>query len=271
MAVIGYNGAAVSAAYYLNQNTANLNQSITSLASGSRLADPSQDAAGVAVSGDITASIARLGAVSQGTQDIVSFAQDTDGFLKTIQSQLTRMSELAASATNGSFGSADRANYQTEFAVLQTQINTITADAKFNGTALFTTGTISTAIDSAGDTDSFTTSTTGNTTSLGISSSDISTTTSAATAVTALNTAIQSLTTRRAAVNADVSKFNFYVQNIATETTNLKAANSAVANVDVAAESTLQAQNNILLQASASMLSQANSSEQSLLTVIQGH
>ena len=50
MSVIGYNAAAVNAAYYLNQNTNSLNSSIAELASGSRLADASNDAAGVAVS-----------------------------------------------------------------------------------------------------------------------------------------------------------------------------------------------------------------------------
>jgi len=114
MAVIGYNSAAVNAAYYLNQNTSALNSSIQELASGSRIADPANDAAGVAVSGQMTAAIAQLGAATQGAQDVISFAQTTDGFLSTIQQQLTRMSELAQEATNGAFGSADRANYSTD-------------------------------------------------------------------------------------------------------------------------------------------------------------
>lgn len=268
MAVIGYNAAAVGAAYYLNQNTINLGSSIKQLSSGSRLADPSQDAAGVAVSGDIVAQVGRLGAATQGAQDVVNFAATTDGFLSTIQKQLTRMSELAQSATNGSFGSADRSDYATEFKVLQTQIDSIVTNASFNGTSLFSAGTISVGIDASGHTDSFTTSTVGNTTSLGITNVSIGTTTAAGAAVTALVTAIQSLTTRRASVNADVSKFNFYVQNIATESTNLQAANSSIANVDVATESTKLAQNNILVQASSSMLAQANSSEQSLLGLL---
>ena len=273
MAVIGYNNAAVNAAYYLNQNTAALNSSIQELASGSRIANPANDAAGVAVSGQMTASIAQLGAASQGAQDVISFAQTTDGFLSTIQQQLTRMSELAQEATNGAFGSADRANYATEFGVLQTQINTIANNAQFNGTSLFPTAntTITVAIDSSGTTDSFTTSSVGNTTSLGINASTIDTTTNAALAITALNSAITSLTARRASVNADISKFNFYVQNIATETTNLQAANSSIADVDVATESTQLAKNNILLQASSSMLAQANSSQNSLLTLLNSH
>jgi flagellin len=271
MAVIGYNSAAVNAAYYLNQNQNALNQSISDLASGSRLANPSTDAAGVAVSGNLQASIARLGAASQSVGDVVSFAQTTDGFLSTIQQELSRMSELAQSATNGSFGSADRANYATEFTTLQSQIDTIVSNAQFNGSSLFTAGTITVGIDANGTTDSFATSTVGNTTSLGINGITIGTTTAAATAVGLLTTAITSLTSRRATVNADISKFNFYTQNIATETTNLQAANSAISNVDVATESTKLAQNNILVEASSSMLAQANSSQNSILTLLQGH
>ena len=268
MAVIGYNSSAVNAAYYLNQNTNALNSSIQELASGSRLADPSTDAAGVAVSGDMTARIARLGAATQASQDVISFAQTTDGFLSTIQQQLSRMSELAESATNGAFGSADRANYATEFNTLRTQIDSIASNAQFNGSNLFVAGTVSVAIDSAGTTDTFATSTVGNTTSLGINGTTIDTTTAAAAAIGLLNTAISSLTSRRATVNADISKFNFYVQNQQTESTNLQAANSRISDVDVVTESTMLAKDNILQQASSSMLAQANASQATLLTLL---
>jgi flagellin len=270
MAVIGYNAAAVNAAYYLNQNNAALGSSIAELASGSRLANASNDAAGVAVSGNMTASIARLGAATQAVQDVVSFAQTTDGFLSTIQQELSRMSELAQSATNGAFGSADRANYATEFNTLLTQIDTIANNAQFNGSSLFTGGAVTVAIDASGTTDSFATSTVGSAASLGLTGVTIGTTTAAASAIGTLSTAIQTLTSRRAQVNADISKFNFYVQNISTETTNLQSANSLISDVDVATESTQLAKNNILVQASSSMLAQANASQNSLLTLLNG-
>ncbi len=269
MAVIGYNSAAVGAAYYLNQNQMALNSSITQLSSGSRLADPSQDAAGVAVSGNLTAAVARLGAASQATADVVSFAQTADGFLSTIQQQLTRMSELAQQATNGAFGTADLSDYNTEFTTLQSQINTIATNAQFDGQSLFPAGggTISVGIDDHGTTDTLALSAL-TTTSLGVNALTVGTTTAADSAVTTLSTAIQTLTTQRATVNANVAKFNFYTQNIQTESTNLQAANSQIQNVDVATESTKLAQNNILLQASTSMLAQANQSQQSILSLL---
>ena len=61
------------------------------------------------------------------------------------------------------------------------------------------------------------------------------------------------------------------MQNIQTESTNLQAANSSIKDVDVATESTELAKENILVQASSSMLAQANSSQNSLLTLLQGH
>ena len=189
MSVIGYNAAAVNAAYYLNQNTSNLNAAIGELASGSRLANPANDAAGVAVSGAITASIGQLGAASQAAQDVVSFAQTTDGFLSTIQQQLSRMSELAQSATNGAFGSADLADYNTEFSDLVTQINSIFTNADFDGANIFS-GTnasagITVAVDAQGNTDSLKALTVSTLTNLGLStSSTISTTTASSSAWT---------------------------------------------------------------------------------------
>ena len=273
MAVIGYNAAAVNAAFYLNQNTNNLNSAIQELSSGSRISNPSNDAAGVAVSGNMTAQISRLTAATQASQDVVSYAQTADGFLSTIQQQLSRMSELAQSATNGAFGSADLTDYNTEFSDIVNQISTIFSNADFDGAKIFSgtnaTNGITVAIDASGTTDSLAAPTVTSLTDLGLStSSTISTTTAAESMITTLNSAITSLTSARAHVNADISKFNFYVQNQQTESTNLQAANSRIADVDVATESTMLAQDNILQQASTSMLAQANSSQSSLLTLL---
>ncbi|PAW75369.1 MAG: hypothetical protein B9S32_17970 [Verrucomicrobia bacterium Tous-C9LFEB] len=276
MASIGTNVGALNASFYLNVNNDNLSKNIKRLSSGSRLADAVDDAAGVAVSGKLDATVARLGAAAEGASNIVSFAQTTDGFLSTIQQQLTRMSELAERATNGSFGTSDLANYAAEFNNLKTQINNIQSNAKFNGQALFTTAAISTAINADGVTDTLalaalsTNSGTSTATQvyLAISALAVTSTASAGAAVTALSTAIQNLTTQRANTNADIAKFNFHVQNIRTENVNIQAANGRIKDLDIANESTLLAKNNILLQASTSMLAQANSSQQAVLSLL---
>lgn len=269
MSSIGTNVGALNASFYLSQNTAALTKSVTKLAAGSRLADPSDDAAGVAVSGKLDANIKRLGAAAEGSQNLISFAQTTDGFLKTIQQQLTRMSELAQRATNGAFGSADRANYNIEFARIRDQVSSILTNAKFNGETLFQANTsIAVAISAQGDTDVFSKVSITNLTGIGINASTIGTTTVAISAIAALNNAIATITTKRAEVNADISKFNFHIQNIQTEQINVQAANGRLKDLDVAAESTELAKENILVQASTAMLAQANISNQNVLSLL---
>ncbi|MEM9399309.1 MAG: flagellin [Verrucomicrobiota bacterium] len=269
MATIGTNVSALNASFYLTRNNESLERSLRRLASGSRLAVPSDDAAGVAVSGKLDANVKRLIAATEGAQNVISYAQTTDGFLKTIQQQLTRMSELAQRATNGAFGSADRANYNTEFTTIRDQITQLLTTAKFNGETLFETNSITVAINAQGDTDYFSKINLTNITSLGLDASTIGTTTAAGSAITAVTEALSSITTQRALVNAAISRFNFHITNIRTERINVEAANSRIKDLDVAQESTRLSKNNILLQTATAMLAQANQSQQSVLQLLQ--
>lgn len=276
MASIGTNIGALSASFYLNQNNAALTKNIKRLSSGSRLADPTDDAAGVAVSGQLDATITRLQAASDSAQNVISFGQTADGFLNTIQQQVTRMSELAERATNGTFGSSDLANYAVEFNNLKAQINQIAGNASFNSSSIFTTIPITTSIDAQGNTDvlNLASLSTGSGTStatqiyLNIAGLDITSTVSAQAAIGTLDNAINSITTERASINADIAKFNFHVTNIGTETVNIQAADSRIKDLDIATESTELSKNNVLLQAATSMLAQANSSQQVVLTLL---
>jgi flagellin len=269
MSTIGVNVGAVNASYFLTINSEALSKNVRRLSSGSRLADPVDDAAGVAVSGKLDATIRRLSAAVEGSQNVISFAQTTDGFLKVIQEQLTRMSELAQRATNGAFGSADRANYNTEFTLIREQIGSMLTNGQFNGTSVFANGAISVAITAQGDVDTFDRVNITDVTALGLGTiTTIATVTQAQTAISAVRTALESITTSRAQVNADISKFQFHIQNIRNESTNLAAANSRIKDLDVATESTALSRNNILLQASTSMLAQANQSQQNILSLL---
>ena len=64
----------------------------------------------------------------------------------------------------------------------------------------------------------------------------------------------------RAQVGGSMSRVTFAADNIASQKTNMKAALGRIVDVDIAAESTRLAKYNVLVQASASMLAQANSS-----------
>ena len=72
--------------------------------------------------------------------------------------------------------------------------------------------------------------------------------------------AIQNIATLRADNGASMSRLRFAGDEMALQKTNLQAANGRIIDVDIAEESTRLAKYNVLVQASASMLAQANAS-----------
>jgi flagellin len=130
--------------------------------------------------------------------------------------------------------------------------------------------TLSISINAEGDTDTMALNVTGTLASLGLTNITIGDITSAISSISSINNAIQTLTTRRAEINADISKFNFHISNIRTEKVNVEAANGRIKDLNVAEESTQLSKSNILLQASTAMLAQANASQQSVLQLLQG-
>ena len=71
--------------------------------------------------------------------------------------------------------------------------------------------------------------------------------------------ALENVATLRAENGASMSRLRFAGQEMAVQETNLIAAKGRITDVDIAAESTRLAKYNVLVQASASMLAQANS------------
>ena len=65
-----------------------------------------------------------------------------------------------------------------------------------------------------------------------------------------------------------MSRLSFASENISTQKSNMQAALGRIVDVDVAAESTRLARNNVLVQASAAMLAQANSNPEIALMLI---
>lgn len=271
MAVINTNVSSLNASFYLSSASEGLKKSIQRLSSGSRLADAADDAAGIAVSSKLDSSIKRLTAASEGAQNLISFSQTADSFLKVIQDQLTRMSELAVRATNGAFSDSDRTNYSTEFLKLQTNITNQITNAKFNGTNVFSTTATVTGTVSADGANFFTLTLVNAMSSISAitaASVSVSTVAGASAAIGALTTALGSIASDRATVNADISSINFYITNLQAENVNVTAANSRIKDLDFAAESTELAKYNILVQAGTAMLAQANTSTQSTLSLL---
>jgi flagellin len=80
--------------------------------------------------------------------------------------------------------------------------------------------------------------------------------------------AIQQLASDRANIGANEESLTYYSNQLSSLNNNLQAANSQIADVDVATESTNYAKDNILVQSGTAMLAQANSMPQSVLKLL---
>jgi flagellin len=251
--VINTNYAATLASNNLASSSANLQKSLNRLSSGSKIVSPADDAGGLAVSMKLSAAAKSLGAQKNNIGNAVSFLQTQDGAMKTAAAALERMSELAVMNQDVTKTTNDTANYQTEFAALSTELGQI-AGQTFNGKNLFgsaTVGTVNGVVLTGADL-----------------TAQIGAVTIANTAG-AIDSAIQNVATLRATNGAAQSRLGFESDLVTTNKANLEAANSRIVDVDVAEESTQLARWNTLVQAGTSMLSQANSSAQTALKLLQ--
>jgi len=273
---INTNTSATVSASNLNSTNTMLQRSLQRLSSGSRIVNSFDDAGGLAVSMKMSAAIRRTDATNINLQNAQSFLKTQDGAFGTATKVLTRMSELATLSQDVTKTSGDTANYQTEFTALQSQLTALGSE-KFNGVALFgsgstdaTTSTVYTNEDSSTSTNITKANLTGATSmATAISSGTVISSVSAAQAtVTSVNTALEALATMRAQNGSEASKLNFAQEMLTTNKNNLEAANGRIIDVDVASESTQLARFNILQQAGTAMLAQANQSAQSVLRLL---
>lgn len=294
---INTNAAAVTASYNLSNNNASLQKSLARLSSGKRIIQTSDDAGGLAVSMKLSASVSRMRGVSNNIQNAISYLDVQDGVLQGAAGIITRMAELKALSQDVLKNSSDIANYNSEFKNLQVQLYQISQET-FNGVSLFATKATGGASDGVfGGTEAqdntvsiYTTETgaSGSVVSLNkgmllsaltFSSSDAKTnlaygtagaktlSATASSSAVSLSTltvsfftqAIENVATLRAENGGAVSRLQFALEAANRSKSTLEAANGRIMDVDIAEESTRLAKYNILVQASASMLSQANS------------
>ena len=266
--VINTNVAASVSAGNLMQSQSALAKSLARLSSGSKIVNPADDAAGLAVSMRFDAQIKRTDAAKSNVSDAMSFTQTQDGYLSKISSALNRMSELSVLAQDVTKTDSDRSLYNNEFQQLSQYVTTA-ATKDFNGVSLFSTNSLNVTIDSDGSTFSMSGVDLGASAYTTATGSNISTTVAAATALTDLKAAITQLSTDRATIGAYQSRLNFTSDQLSVSSENLSAANSNIKDVDVAKESTEYARENILVQSGTSMLAQANQMPQSVLKLLQ--
>ncbi|MBI4180124.1 flagellin FliC [bacterium] len=207
------------------------------IASGLRINRASDDAAGLAVSEQLSTQRRGLDVAGRNIQDFTSLAQTAEAGLGEIQNMSQRINELAIQASNGTLTGDDRRLIQEEISQLTQEIDRQATATEFNGQPLLT-GTFSGTAQvgpNAGDTLTLSISAT-DASSLGLADVDVTTQAGAQNAISSAQGAVNSVATQRADIGATVnrlqSSFNFTgAAGIATT-----AAESRIRDADVAAE-----------------------------------
>ena len=301
---INTNSAAITAAYNLGKNNAHLQKSLARLSSGTRITSPSDDAGGLAVSMKLNAAINRTRAAVTNVQNARSFAEVQDGGLQAAARIVDRMAELKSLSTDVLKSTTDKANYDTEFQALRSQLWAISQET-FNGVSLFSSSAtfgaakvkdtdfveVLTSSQGSGGAvvslnksllasavtvdDLLNPSTTGtahaNATALAHDSGSAGAVDAIGLANVSIATftqALNNIATLRAENGASVSRLSFAEDHLRLSQANLQAANSRIVDVDIAEETTRLAKYNILVQASAAMLAQANMSPSAALLLL---
>ena len=261
--VINTNIGAGRTSRLLAESTQKLNGALQRLASGSKIIEPQDDAAGLAVATKFNAAISRNNAVQNNITSALSYSQTQDGFLQKVSKALDRMSELMTLAKDATKSTNDKTNYNTEFTDLKNYISDI-GTKEFNGVSLFDGSAMAVTKDSDGNTWNLNATDLNDTDLASVIASGFVVTGTLAT----MTTAVENVSTHRAKVGANIQRLQLTNEQIGVLNENLSASVSRITDVDVATESTKFARYNILVQSGTAMLAQANLLPQNALRLL---
>ena len=294
---VNTNVSSINAQRKLTNATNNLNVSYQRLASGLRINSAKDDAAGLQIADRLTSQINGLNQGNRKTNDGIALAQTIEGALDETTNMLQRIRTLAVQSANGTNTQADRDALQQEVTSLSNEITRIAKQTTFAGAlvlngkfstanrkSLFPTGSVTFQVGAnAGDTlklawsRSFTM--TGIATQAGVVVdaannktgfilSDTNAKSLARWSVSAADTAtntlanidkfIQLVDSRRSELGALQNRMESTIRNQANISENEADARSRIRDTDFASETAALTQNNIIQQASQSVLAQAN-------------
>lgn len=274
---VNTNVSAINAQRQLFDVSDRLNTSFERLSSGFRINSASDDAAGLQISDRLTSQVQGLNQAVRNANDAISLTQTAEGALGEVTTSLQRIRQLAVQSQNGINSSADREALQKEVTALRTEISRIATTTQFgnvnlldgNFSAKFLVGanegqTISVNLSSTnlGQINGF------SATGLGIVSNDISTATGASALLGDVDAAISGIGAVRADLGALQNRFQSTIRNLSNISENLSAARSQIMDTDFAAETAELTRNQIVQQASISVLSQANQRPQAALSLL---
>lgn len=283
----------VSALIANNQMGRNVNaqsKSMEKLSSGVRIKRAVDDAAGLAISEKMRAQIKGLDQAGRNVQDGISVVQTAEGALEETGNILQRMRTLSVQSSNETNTAEERQKIADELLQLKDEVERISSSIEFNGKKLLDGSSTEIRLQVGAN---FGTNVAGtsnnnneikvalvNTSSImskaGITSSTIASlnadgtsgTNAAKQMVSSLDVALKELNTSRAKLGAQQNRLESTQNNLNNTIENVTAAESRIRDTDVASEMVNLSKMNILVQASQSMLAQANQQPQGVLQLL---
>ncbi len=269
--VVQHNMTSMNANRQLGITVGNQAKATEKLSSGYKVNRAGDDAAGLTISEKMRSQIRGLNKASTNAEDGISAIQTAEGALNEAHEILQRMNELATQAANDTNTSSDRTAIKKEVDALTSELNRISSTTQFNTMNLLDgtfTGknlqvgalngqTIAISIGSM------------SAATLGVDSLEVDDNTNAGQSMSKIQAAISKVSTQRSALGALQNRLEHTVKNLDTTAENTQAAESRIRDTDMANQMVEYSKNSILQQAGQSMLAQANSANQGVLSLLQ--
>lgn len=288
--IINHNLSAIYSNRMLKFNVWEINKTSEKLSSGMRINRAGDDASGLAVSEKMRGQIRGLRQAARNSEDGISLIQTAEGYLDEINSILQRLRELSVQASNGIYSTEDRMQIQVEVSALIDEIDRVASHAQFNGFNILT-GRFSRGSDAAQPVSSMWFHIganmdqreriyigTLNSQGLKIKSPigpphaatfiSISTQDKANNSIGMIDRALTIVNKQRADLGAYQNRLEFATKGLMIGYENLQSAESRIRDTDMAETMVVHTKNNILIQASTAMLTQANQQSQVVLQLL---
>lgn len=269
------NMGAINAQRNLIGSQRSIQKSMSQLASGSRINIAADDAAGLAISERLKASIRSARQANRNANDGISLVQTAEGGLNEIGNIITRLRELGIQAASDTVGGTERGFIDKEVQQLKSEVQRIATSTKWGSTNLldgstpvfdFQVGIYNNAEEDRISFDSSVNN--AQLDSLGLAGLDYNMKEGAQEALSLLDSAQNQVNGYRADLGALQNRLTSTVDNLGVLEENMSAANSRIRDTDVASASSEQMRNSILLQAGTATLAQANQVNQLALKLI---
>ncbi len=273
--VVQHNMAAANANRQLGISTSSLSKSTEKLSSGYRINRAADDAAGLSISEKMRSQIRGLNKASSNAQDGISAIQTAEGALNETHSILQRMNELATQAANDTNTTVDRGAISSEIKALSEEIDRVQSTTQFNTQNLLN-GSFKNKYLQVGALNSQTIKLSINKMNckcLGLGSAGsllgVGKNASAGKTMSRIQNAIEQVSKQRSSLGAVQNRLEHTVNNLDNIAENTQTAESRIRDTDMASEMVQYSATSIIQQAGQSMLAQANSQTQGVLSLIQ--